>query len=151
MWQGGLAGCGLTIAHRIVLTGLGRKLVAAAAGRSDTEIKQFLVGWRKELREHLLHDQDGILGRRYSTLAHRVNESFPRLDVLRKYIEPVTSSSRGLELDHKSWVPRRPDLGALANLCTTLFAWTCLEGDMQTKFKNLVWPGAIFRSMLQVI
>ncbi len=91
-----------------------------------------------------------MIGRRYPSLACRIKESFPSLDVLKLYVQPVTSSSLGCVPDSSTWIPRCPDLGEMAKLCETLFAWAS-EEVLQTKFRDLVWPGAIFRSLLQVI
>jgi Holliday junction resolvase YEN1 len=148
--QKGLQGCEVKIACRVARTGLGRTLLAAVENNVDGAVKEFLVGWRKELRSKLRNDLDGMIVRRYPSLAHRINESFPSLDVLKLYVQPVTSSSLGRVLDSSTWIIRHPDLGEMAKLCETLFGWAS-EEVLQTKFSDLVWPGAIFRSLLQVI
>lgn len=148
--QKGLQGCEVKIACRIARTGLGRTLLAAAEGHVDGVVKEFLVGWRKELRSKLRNDLDGKIGRRYPSLALRINEGFPSLDVLKLYVQPVTSSSLGRVLDNSTWILRQPDLGVMAQLCETLFGWAS-EEVLHTKFRELVWPGAIFRSLFQVI
>lgn len=149
--QSGLAGCGPTIAQRIASrTDLGQKLFAAATTlHQDEAIAQFLVGWREELRFQLENDPNGLIGRHYKLLARRLNKDFPSITVLRQYVDPVTSGSSGFRLNSILWTPRCPDLARMAGLCETLFAWAS-EGNMQAKFTNIVWPGAIFRSLLQV-
>ena len=106
----GLAGCGTRIAQQITRTGLGHQLYEAATTLSDDGIKQYLVGWRKELQNHLLSDPRRLIGRRYTMLVQHIGEDFPSVAVLRCYTEPVTSGSLGLAVTGTAWIPGCPDL-----------------------------------------
>lgn len=112
---------------------------------------RYLDGWRNELQYELMHDPHHLLGRRYEQLANRVPHGFPELSIVKQYIAPITSGSLGWELQDASamWTPRCPDLGRMAELCQTLFAWGD-EVDIWSKFQKNVWPGAILRSLLEV-
>lgn len=144
----GLAGCGTRIAQQITRTGLGHQLYEAATTLSDDGIKQYLIGWRKELQNHLLSDPRRLIGRRYTMLVQHIGEDFPSVAVLRCYTEPVTSGSLGLAVTGTAWIPGCPDLLALAGACQTQLGWGI--DVVLAKFKTLVWVGAIVCNLIHV-
>lgn len=116
----------------------------------DHAIEQFLDSWCNELCYQLLNDPDGIFKRRHKALASNIGCDFPPVDVLQKYVQPVTSGSLCRPVATSSWTNCCPDLSSLAGLSQRLFGWMARAGDIQAKFKHHVWPGTVFRSLLQV-
>ena len=143
--------CGITIAHHLAKSGLGRELFAAASQLklldSDT-FQLFLQDWRQRLRHELSTDAHHALGRRYKQLAKSISDSFPPLPVLANYVHPVTSQSDGDACQDAAtrWVPRLPAIATLARLCEHYFSWKTI----QDKFSAHVWQGACVRRLVQV-
>jgi len=148
-----LGGCGIVIAQQLAHSGLGRDLCDAMVDLPAEAFEKYLCGWRTRLRDELANDPNHLLGRQYGRLASQVQDGFPQVDVLRLYALPITSGLLGKDSELQdmsmSWMPRCADLGNLASICQTLFAWG--NGiNIWAKFEKYVWPGAILRSLLQV-
>jgi holliday junction resolvase GEN1/YEN1 len=87
--------------------------------------------------------------RKSPTLARRITEDFPRLDVLHCYTHPITSESegtgtRGLE----SLWRKRADVAKIAHVCELYFEWG-VEEKVIKRFRSFLWPGAVLRTLLQ--
>ena len=92
----------------------------------------------------------GLAPRKSPTLAQRISENFPRLDVLRCYTHPITSESqeagaRGL---NSLW-KKQADVAKIAHVCEMYFEWG-VEETVIKRFRSFLWPGAVFRELLQI-
>lgn len=150
-YDGGLTGCGMTLARRIAQCGLGYDLfeeMCRSAHRNDVHL--FLQHWRMRLRHVLLTDPNNILGRKYRKLANSINEDFPSWKVMNNYVHPITSErTNGTHGMSAGWVPRFPSIEKMTRLCEQFFTWGTVPGIID-HFAAVVWPGACVRTLLQV-
>jgi Holliday junction resolvase YEN1 len=96
-----------------------------------------------------VHDPQNILGRRYPLLAKNITDTFPSVDVVLQYAQPITSWTMDQIPDTKSWQLRRPCLTEIATLCEKYFSWGS-TGDIVSRFKETLWPGITVRHLLLV-
>jgi len=143
----GLHGCGPKIAYGIAQYGLGRNLIWACQNYPDSQLAMYLSDVRHELRHLLRADPLGLIGRRCPVLADNVAESFPSIQVLRDYAEPLTSWSRGQ--NGVAAIPtvdfNEADLSGLALFCSQRLGW--VPSVVHDKFEIYMWPGACLRSI----
>ena len=143
----GLRGCGPKIAYGIARYGLGRDLIWACQSYTDAQLTMYLSDVRRELRHLLRTDPLGLIGQRCPALANNVTESFPSIQVLRYYTEPLTSWSRGRP--RVAAVPAvdcsEADISGLAQFCSQRLGW--VPSAVHDKFELCVWPGACLRSI----
>ena len=116
---------------------------------SRAGLRDFLRDWRIKFRILLVHDPQNILGRKYPQLAKNITDTFPSLDVVLQYAQPLTSWSINQIPDTKSWQLRRPSLTKIAMLCEKYFSWGS-SGDIVSRFKETLWPGITVRHLLLV-
>ncbi|KAJ7791979.1 hypothetical protein B0H13DRAFT_2517700 [Mycena leptocephala] len=127
----GLAECGINIPENKM---------------GEKDLRQFLVGWREQIRTELATNSRGYLGRRYPALANKITDAFPNIQALYLYARPVTSWSENFVPPAiEGWKVRLPDLPALAKYCNQKFGWTAL--DMAGKFKKYIFPGLFIRRL----
>lgn len=148
--QVGLAGCGPTIAHKLAQSDLADTLFHATLGLPREALSEFLVDWRKKLKDQLTFDSNGLLGRKYPAVARKVSSKFPSIDILLRYAHPVTSWTAEIIPDSSQWSLRQPDLPAIGLLCEKSFSWGT-SGQMIARFQQNVWRGIVMRYLLQVI
>ncbi|KAJ7812414.1 PIN domain-like protein [Mycena leptocephala] len=142
----GLAECGINIAHALARCGFGDSLLEASQKMDEKDLRQFLVGWREQIRTELATNSRGYLGRRYPALANKITDAFPNIQALYLYARPVTSWSENFVPPAiEGWKVRLPDLPALAKYCNQKFGWTAL--DMAGKFKKYIFPGLFIRRL----
>lgn len=145
----GIDGCGIKIAVGLAKAGFAKRLVEARRKHPDDDaMKDFLCGWREDVREELKTNSSGCLGRRSPALAKKVLESFPGLRVLDSYMVPVTSRSMGRDVEEyyqpdKMWA-KEPNLEVISRLCEKSFEWGYLDIIIK-RFRTLLWPGVIVR------
>ncbi|EMD30944.1 hypothetical protein CERSUDRAFT_19084, partial [Gelatoporia subvermispora B] len=143
--EAGLKGCGAAIAHALARSGLGDSLLEAVRTLPRDLLPGFLVQWREWVRQELRTNSKGYLGSRKPSLAQKISEDFPSIEVLLSYTNPVTSESRGKTLEDLDvgW-DTEPDLGQIAGLCELYFEWGIKETIIK-RFRDLLWPPAILR------
>ena len=141
----GLNGCGVTTAHGLAKCGFGDSLVRAARSLPRSELEDFLVGWREDIRAELRTNSRGHLQRKSPTLAKSIDEDFPDVEVLLSYTNPITSEEKGR--GHKNAVvdwDKEPDLGRIAGLCEMYFEWG-IKHIIIKRFRTVLWPFAVLR------
>ncbi|KAN0137252.1 hypothetical protein V8E53_004962 [Lactarius tabidus] len=144
--QAGLPRCGPGIAHGLAKCGFGDELVKAAHSLSRDELPDFLATWREDLCAELRTNAHGHLGSKKPSLAKAVPDSFPDINVLLSYTNPITSTTDS-SARHTHTPPRwehEPDLGKLAHLCELHFEWG-LKGNIIKRFRTIIWPGIVLR------
>ena len=95
----------------------------------------FFCEWRPKLRTLLVYDPQNILGRRYPLLAKNITDTFPSIDIILQYAQPLTSWTMDQIPDTKSWRLRRPCLAEITSLCEKYFSWGS-SGDIVSRFKE---------------
>jgi Holliday junction resolvase YEN1 len=146
--QAGLLCCGLKIAHGLAKCGFGDELLKAVKSLSCEELPGFLTMWCKDLRGELRTNAHGHLGSKKQSLAKVVPDSFPAINVLLSYTDPITSAmDASAHCTHMSpmW-EHEPDLGKLAHLCKLHFEWG-LKDTIIKCFHTIIWPGIILRTL----
>jgi holliday junction resolvase GEN1/YEN1 len=108
----------------------------------------FLPTWRTAIRHELHTNTSGLAPRKSPTLAQRITDDFPRLDVLRCYTHPITSESEGMGTRglNSLW-SNRADVAKIAHVCEMYFEWG-VEATIIKRFRSFLWPGAVFRHLL---
>ena len=116
---------------------------------SSSALDLFLIGWRDELRNELLNDPQGRLGRTYPTLAQQIPDNFPAPKALQLYCCPLTSQADlSFTPNYSDWlVPGIPCTEKLAPLCDSFFGW---GPDILKYMANHVWEGQFVRQLIQV-
>ena len=141
--QAGLPCCGPGIAHGLAKCGLGDELLKAVHSLSRDELPDFLTAWREDLRAELRTNAHGHLG---SEEPPAVPDTFPDIDVLLSYTNPIISATdAGARCTHTppKW-EREPDLGKLAHLCELHFEWG-LKDIIIKRFRTIIWPSIVLR------
>ena len=144
----GLTRCGPGIAHGLAKCGLGDELLEAAQSLSRAELPEFLTRWRESLRHELRTNSRGHLGSKKPSLAKAVPDSFPDVDVLLSYTNPIISATdAGARRTHTPprW-DREPDLAKLAHLCELHFEWG-LKDNIIKRFRTVLWPSIVLRAL----
>ena len=146
--QAGLPRCGPGIAHGLAKCGFGDELLKAAHSLSRDELPDFLTTWREDLRAELHTNARGHLGSKKPSLAKAVPDTFPNIDVLLSYTNPIISTmDTGTRRTHTppKW-EREPDLGKLTHLCELHFEWG-LKDVIIKRFRTIIWPTIVLRAL----
>jgi Holliday junction resolvase YEN1 len=125
---------------------LATSLYNAVQNLSSSALDRFLINWRDELRNELLNDFQGILGRTYPSLSGQIPINFPEPNALQLYCRPLTSQS-DLSAFSAWLVPGIPSTEELAPLCDSFFGW---GPDILKYMANHVWEGQFVRQLIQV-
>ncbi|KAH9960288.1 hypothetical protein BC827DRAFT_1360363 [Russula dissimulans] len=144
----GLPRCGPGIAHGLAKCGLGDELLEATQSLSPAELPEFLTTWREALRNELRTNSRGLLGSKKPSLAKAVPDSFPDVDVLLSYTNPITSATdAGARRTHTPprW-EREPDLAKIAHVCELHFEWG-LKDIIIKRFRTVLWPSIVLRAL----
>ncbi|KAH9009129.1 hypothetical protein EDB84DRAFT_1446468 [Lactarius hengduanensis] len=115
---GGLTGCGTGIAHGLAKCGFGDELLKATQSLTRDKLPDFLTTWRKDLRGELRTNSHGHLGSKKPSLAKAVPDTFPDINILLSYTNPIISAT-DTGTHHTHTLPQwehEPDLGKLAHL-----------------------------------
>ena len=146
--QAGLPRCGPVVAHGLAKCGFGDKLLNATYSLPHDKLPDFLTMWRKDLRAELCTNSQGHLGSKKPSLAKAVPDSFPELEVLLSYTNPIISATDA-SAPHTHTPPKwehEPDLGKLAHLCELHFEWG-LKDIIIKRFRTIIWPSIILRML----
>ena len=144
--QAGLPRCGPGIAHGLAKCGLGDELLKATQSLSHDELPGFLTTWREELRSELHTNACGHLGSKKPSLAKAVPDSFPDVNVLLSYTNPIISATDATMHHTPPRWEHEPDLGKLAHLCELHFEWG-LKDVIIKRFRTIVWPSIVLRAL----
>ena len=150
--QAGLPGCGITTAHALARCGFGDSLYEAATTLPRDALPDFLTQWRQDLREELRTNSRGIIGRKLGKLAKELPHSFPNIDILLSYTNPITSESlgRAAEKNLKLTWGKEPDVGKLAAICEFYFEWGYKEAIIK-RFRTLLWHSIVLRILRRAV
>jgi len=146
--QAGLAHCGPRIAHGLTKCRFGDKLLEAAQSLTHDKLPDFLITWCKDLHGELHTNAHGHLGSKKPSLAKAVPDSFPDVDVLLLYTNPIISTmDTGACCTHTPlcW-ERKLDLGKLAHLCKLHFKWG-LKDTIIKCFRTVLWLSIILHAL----
>jgi hypothetical protein len=144
----GLPRCGPGLAHGLAKSGLGDELLEAAQSLTRAELSEFLTTWRETLRNELRTNSRKHLGSKKPSLAKAISDSFPDIDVLLSYTNPIISATdAGARLTHTppEW-NREPDLAKLAHVCELHFEWG-LKDIIIKRFRTVLWPSIVLRTL----
>lgn len=143
----GLEGCGMKTGRALCRAGFGRSLYEAAQSLSPERMKDFLTGWREEIRVYVATDPDKYIGSKKKALSKSIPNTFPDLDVLYAYVDPITSASKGKRPQkhyrHLTW-DKEPSLPMLAAACERHFEWGFKERIVY-RFRTVIWTGIVMR------
>ncbi|EKM76246.1 hypothetical protein AGABI1DRAFT_9336, partial [Agaricus bisporus var. burnettii JB137-S8] len=150
-YEEGLRKCGMVTAHSLARCGFGDTLFEAANKLSQEELVDFLHTWREELRQELKTNSKGYLKNRQIALSKSVPDTFPNIDVLLSYAQPITSESLG----HAGRNPiitwsKEPNFALLAAACELYFEWGYKEAIIK-RFRTVIWPGAVLRILRRAV
>ena len=140
----GLAGCGIVIASGLARYGLGDSLYTAARMFPAYDYNIFIKTWRLQVRDALLADPSGYLGRRHFILAESLSPSFPRRDIVDAYVRPLTSV---FNLPPNFVSSHPPDIGRLTALYELHFGFGTRPGIYEF-LRNNVWKGLALRILI---
>jgi Holliday junction resolvase YEN1 len=148
---GGLARCGPVIAHGLAQCGFGDTLYDAAKNLSREELVSFLAPWRHQLQHELMSNSQGYIGKKQPALAKTIPDSFPDIDVLLSYVNPITTETMGKAdyYNQLNW-GKEPDLGKLAANCELSFEWGYKEAIIK-RFRTVIWHSAVLRILRRAI
>jgi len=150
-YEGGLERCGVATAHAIARCGFGDALFDAAHDLSQEGLVDFIDTWRQEVQLELKSNSRGFMARKAISLAKSMPDTFPNIDVLLSYVNPVTSESLGHEGSNPkiTW-SKELDIAAVASACELFFEWGYEEAIVK-RFRTVIWPGAVLRSLRRAI
>jgi len=150
-YEGGLERCGVATAHAIARCGFGDTLFDAARGLSREGLVSFIDTWRQEVQLELKTNSQGFMARKAISLAKSMPDTFPNIDVLLSYVNPVTSESLGHEgSDPNITWSKELDIAAVASACELFFEWGYEEAIVK-RFRSIIWPGAVLRTLRRAI
>ena len=144
----GLSRCGPGTAHGLAKCGLGDELLEASESLTRAELAEFLTTWRESLRNELRTNSRGHLDSKKPSLAKAVPDSFPDIDILLSYTNPITSATDvGARRTHTPprW-EREPDLAKIAHMCELHFEWG-LKDIIIKRFRTVLWPSIVLRAL----
>jgi hypothetical protein len=148
-----LTDCGVAIGHGLARTGLGDALLDAALILSLNDLQDFLVTWRQDLIHELSMNASGQLSRTFPSLADRVSNAFPRLDVLICFAKPITSQIVPTTCPDPSvyQLDRFLDISRLATFCQQRFGWGSGPGGILSKFTTVLWDGIAMQMLCKMV
>lgn len=137
-------------AYGLAKCGFGDTLANGLDTFHGGDLDVFLSSWREELRQELRSNVRQMLESRQPAVASRINDSFPKKDILNFYRNPLTSwSSVPPNIpNHNAWVAHEPSLHDLAAFCSSNFHWGA--EDVLIKFSNIIWKGALMQMIYSV-
>ncbi|KAG7443108.1 PIN domain-like protein [Guyanagaster necrorhizus] len=144
----GLPGCGPNTAEGLARAGHADTLYRIATTLTRAELPVHLCTWRAEIIKELRTNSSGCLGHKHGKLANSVPETFPDINILLAYTEPVTSPLE--KYNDIDWMKKEPNIPAIAALCEMYFEWGYKESIVK-RFRTLIWPGLAVRVLRRYI
>ncbi|TIC74042.1 hypothetical protein E3Q00_02335 [Wallemia mellicola] len=147
----GVQSCGTKNAFGLARAGFGDKLIEGVRTLQRDQLDSFLTNWREELKEELANNSSGYLSSKRPSVATSITTSFPDLDVLERYINPLTTESIDCEQKYKESLNnikynKEPNIAELARFCEEYFEWG-EKSRIIAKFRNSVWDGIYIRAL----
>ena len=143
--QTGIDGCGIVIAEGLVRYGLGPRLCQAVETLHGDALDDALTMWRHDLRLFIRQDPDKHIGHRYPSVAGKIPDTFPNLDVLKNYMHPITSSVASLpSLPER---PNFPDVGGIAHFLEEAHVFENTDNFLKMSRKDM-WPVLARRELM---
>lgn len=150
-YDGGIPGCGLTVASAIAQCDYGDTLLKAFSEMNDHDLDKFLQTWRNSLRTELRDNVHNLLGHRAPAIADRISDSFPDHAIVNLYLKPQTSWSvtSASVPDHTTWTFGPPSIPCIARFCQENLG---LENilSLKKKFRNTLWEGMFLHMVYSV-
>ena len=146
----GLPSCGPKVAHALAKCGFGDSLLTAARTLPQDDLPAFLSNWRHEVCQELKTNARGFLDSKKAKLAQSFPDTFPNIEILLLYTNPLTSekSSRSKNISYL-W-NTEPNLSELANLCERKFEWGVKEIIVK-RFRTVMWSPIVLRILRRAI
>ncbi|KAH6911809.1 hypothetical protein BKA70DRAFT_1146211 [Coprinopsis sp. MPI-PUGE-AT-0042] len=150
-YHSGLDRCGIKTAVALAQCGFGDSLYQAALNLEGEQLDDFLDNWRHEVKHELKTNSRNIIGKKFVALANAFPSSFPPVDVLQSYVNPVTSASMGRPYKPQDirW-DKEPDISKIAETCELFFEWGYKEAIVK-RFRTVIWPGAVLRILRRAV
>lgn len=142
----GLHRCGSLTALGLVRCGVGDGLRRALMYSHSPSVQlrlDIFDDWRQELRDHLACDPSKKIGRLHPSLAAALPDSFPPLNAVKLYLEPVVAPIDGFPIGD----PQPPDVRVLAPLMQELLGWEDRDKILDA-FRSVVWPAVVLKEIL---
>ncbi|KAL0580712.1 hypothetical protein V5O48_001270 [Marasmius crinis-equi] len=158
----GLPSCGIKIALGLARAGFGKSLYKAATtmAKDSQQLQTFLTKWREALAHELATNSSGFLPTKKPSVASKIPHTFPTVDVLFSYVNPVTSETLGrldfyddLLIGHgraDGWLKKDPSLPRLAEKCEFYFEWGFMESIIK-RFRTVIFHGVVLRILRRAI
>jgi holliday junction resolvase YEN1 len=150
-YHSGLDRCGIKTAVALAQCGFGDSLYQAALNLEGKQLADFLDNWRHEVKHELKTNSRNIIGKKFVALANSLPSSFPSIEVLNSYVNPVTSASLGRPFNPGDirW-DKEPDISKIAQTCEQYFEWGYREAIVK-RFRTVIWPGAVLRILRRAV
>lgn len=145
----GIEKCGGATAFGLAKCGFGEELLEAVENIEGNKFDDFLVRWRIELQDELKSNSRGMLRSRQPQLAEQIPNNFPNREIIKLYIDPLTSWSAQAQSipDASLWKPKEPSIVKLVEFCTTNLNWKASK-LLREIFESILWEGVFFLQML---
>ncbi|KLO05244.1 PIN domain-like protein [Schizopora paradoxa] len=144
--QPGVDGCEFEVAHKLSRTGLGDRLLDAATTMGATAFRNYLNSWRKCVKRELETNAKEVLDHPYITLSNNIDTSWPNLEVIKMFTNPITSISEGIRFP--AAVREAANLGELARLSEFHFSFGTPIGVLK-EFESRILPGVAMDALIQ--
>ncbi|KAJ3851513.1 PIN domain-like protein [Lentinula lateritia] len=145
----GISGIGAQTAFRLAQSGFGNALLDAY--KSFSTIPQQLTQACQDLNRDMAHEIEFNKKGKMGISKIFRDSRFPTLedlDVLGTFLNPVTSSSKGLPVSGSLKLPTLPNISGIVAFSTEHFAWS--PKLMLEHFHHDLWPGVIIRMLSSV-
>ena len=113
--------------------GFGDRLAAAVKGLSGQALNIWLQDWRNEIRYELRTNERGLLSQKAGAMAKKIVDSWPNVNTIKLYYDPVTSKVpkyASFRKEH-TWA-NEIQLGALVQIMDEFFEYT--HGEILKKW-----------------
>ncbi|KAG7097326.1 hypothetical protein E1B28_004685 [Marasmius oreades] len=158
----GIPSCGIKIASGLARAGFGKSLYQAATtmDKESQELRNFLRDWRIGIAHELTTNSSGFLPMKKPSIAKKIPDTFPDIEVLFSYVSPVTSETLGrldlyddLIVGHNQangWLKKDPSLPQLASSCELHFEWGVMDTIIK-RFRTVIFRGVVLRILRRAI
>jgi len=151
----GIKGVGVRNATALAKAGFGDALERAYREKSGDDLDNFLITWARDILDEMSTNSKGFLPFAQPALANLIEAAnFPDRNVLDLYISPLTSFTKTESFspvpEMNAWVPREPNLKAIATCCSQVTRTWNNRTVLAEKFHNTLWEGVFMRMVLSV-
>lgn len=147
----GIEGYGLVHALALAQCSFGNQLIHAMETLSGQNLATFLDQWQDDMDYKLETNTSGRLQHTSPTLAQKIPNTFPQLEILYLYLRLLTSwsSNPSAPPDSSLWHFTRPSVLQITQFCQLVLHWTT-ELKLHTEFKKLLWEGFCLQMIYSV-